>query len=82
MVKMPSESKAKLPEPVQRVSQREDASATIRGQAKARLTGATEPGDERAAWIEHLKTLQKKYTVPNAKTRTADVLAETRQDRF
>lgn len=82
MVKMPSESKAKLPKPVRRASQGEDVLITVRGQVKARWTSATEPGDENAAWIERLKTLQKKYTVPNAKTRTADVLAETRQDRF
>ena len=76
------ESKAKLSELVRRASQGEDVLITVRGQVKARLTSATEPGDERAAWIERLKTLQKKYTVPNAKTRTEDVLAETRQDRF
>ena len=76
------ESKAKLSELVQRASQGEDVLITVRGQIKARLTSATEPGDDRAVWIERLKTLQKKYTAPKGKTRMEDVLAETRQDRF
>ena len=82
MVKTLRESKAKLSELVQRASQGEDVLITVRGQVKARLTSVTEPGDERAAWIERLKTLQVKYTLPKRKTRTEDVLAETRQDRF
>ena len=82
MIKTLRESKAKLSELVQRASQGEDVLITVRGQVKARLTSVTEPGDERAVWIERLKTLQGKYTLPKRKTRTEDVLAETRQDRF
>ena len=70
-----------LSELVQRASQGEDVLITVRGQVKARLTSATEPGEERAVWIERLKTFKKIHR-SQGKTRMEDVLAETRQDRL
>ncbi len=67
MIKTLRESKAKLSELVRRASQGEDVLITVRGQVKARLTSATEPGEERAVWIERLKTFKKNTPLPREK---------------
>ena len=54
----------------------------MRRESSPKLKSAPQPDDDRAAWIERLKALQRKYTVPKRKTRMDHVLAETRQDRF
>jgi prevent-host-death family protein len=83
MIKTLRDSKARLSELVDRASHGEEVLITVRGRIKARLTGAEARRDsqDRAAWVENLRALQKTIGKRRLQTKSDDILSEIREER-
>jgi prevent-host-death family protein len=83
MIKTLRDSKARLSELVDRASQGEEVLITVRGRIKARLTGAGAGRDsqDRAAWVESLRALQKTIGRRRLKAKSDDILSGIREER-
>jgi prevent-host-death family protein len=82
MIKTLRESKAKLSELVELACRGEDTLITVRGEVKARLTGARarSPRLGGARWAGQLRTLHRKYGTGKQSLSIEEILAETREE--
>ena len=76
------ESKAKLSDLVERASQGEEILITVRGKAKLVGVSSTKRSEDKQAWIEEQRTLQKTYSTGKSGPSVEQILDGLREERI